>query len=47
MFTYTKYMIETNHFPVEFITDDLYHSGMDDDILVSVPITNSSGWTAD
>ena len=33
MFTYTKYMIETNHFPVEFITDDLYHSGMDDDIL--------------
>jgi hypothetical protein len=33
MFTYTKYMIETNHFPVEFMTDDLYHSGMDDDIL--------------
>ena len=33
MFTYTKYMIEANHFPVEFMTDDLYHSGMDDDIL--------------
>ena len=33
MFTYTKYMVEANHFPVEFITDDLYHSGMDDDIL--------------
>ena len=33
MFTYTKYMIETNNLPVEFITDDLYHSGMDDDIL--------------
>ena len=32
MFTYTKYMIEANHFPVEFMTDDLYHSGMDDDI---------------
>ena len=26
-------MIEANHFPVEFMTDDLYHSGMDDDIL--------------
>lgn len=33
MFTYTKYMIEANNLPVEFITDDLYHSGMDDDIL--------------
>ena len=33
MFTYTKYMIEANDLPVEFITDDLYHSGMDDDIL--------------
>ena len=33
MFTYTKAMVEANHFPVEFITDDLYHSGLDDDIL--------------
>lgn len=33
MFTYTKYMLEANALPVEFITDDLYHSGMDDDIL--------------
>lgn len=33
MFTYTKYMIEANRLPIEFITDDLYHSGMDDDIL--------------
>ena len=33
MFTYTRYMIEANGFPVEFITDDLYHSGLDDDIL--------------
>lgn len=33
MFTYTKYMIEANRLPVEFVTDDLYHSGMDDDIL--------------
>ena len=33
MFTYTKYMVEENKFPVEFCTDDLYHSGLADDIL--------------
>ena len=33
MFTYTRYMIETNRFPVEFITEDLYHSDYVDDIL--------------
>ena len=33
MFTYTKYMVEENKLPVEILTDDLYHSGMDDDIL--------------
>jgi tRNA (guanine-N7-)-methyltransferase len=33
MFTYTKCMIEENHLPVEFITEDLYGSGLDDDIL--------------
>ena len=33
MFTYTKYMVEKNGLPVEFITDDLYHSGWVDDIL--------------
>ena len=33
MFTYTKYMVEKNQLPVEILTDDLYHSGMDDDIL--------------
>ncbi|NDW13167.1 tRNA (guanosine(46)-N7)-methyltransferase TrmB [Bacteroides sp. 214] len=33
MFTYTKYMIEENKLPVEFITEDLYHSGLVDDIL--------------
>lgn len=33
MFTYTRYMTEHNHLPVEFITDDLYHSGLADDIL--------------
>lgn len=33
MFTYTKYMIEENDLPVEFITEDLYHSGWVNDIL--------------
>lgn len=33
MFTYTKYMIEENQLPVEVSTDDLYHSGLADDIL--------------
>jgi len=33
MFTYTKYMVEHNHLPVDFITDDLYHSGLVDNIL--------------
>ena len=33
MFTYTKYMIEANRLPVEFMTEDLYHSDLVDDIL--------------
>ena len=33
MFTYTKYMVERNHLPVEVMTEDLYHSGMADEIL--------------
>ena len=33
MFTYTKCMIEHNHLPVEVMTEDLYHSGMADEIL--------------
>lgn len=33
MFTYTKYMVERNRFPVRYVTDDLYHSDLVDDIL--------------
>jgi len=33
MFTYTRYMIEENKLPVEVITEDLYNSGMADEIL--------------
>lgn len=33
MFTYTRFMLEVNKLPVEFITENLYHSGLVDDIL--------------
>lgn len=33
MFTYTRCMVEENRLPVEFMTEDLYHSGLVDDIL--------------
>ena len=33
MFTYTRYMVEHNHLPVEVMTEDLYHSGLADEIL--------------
>jgi len=33
MFTYTRYLIERNHLPVEVMTEDLYHSGLADEIL--------------
>lgn len=33
MFTYTTYMVSVNKLPVDFRTDDLYHSGLVDDIL--------------
>jgi len=33
MFTYTNYMVQENKFLVLFVTEDLYHSGLVDDIL--------------
>lgn len=33
LFTYTQLMIESNHYAVNVLTDDLYQSGMADDIL--------------
>ena len=33
MFTYTRCMIEENHLPMDVLTEDLYHSGMADEIL--------------
>ena len=43
MFTYTKYMIEANRLPVEFMTEDLYHSDLVDDILGIRLIMNNNG----
>lgn len=33
MYTYTQYMVSHNALPVKFSTDDLYHSGLVDNIL--------------
>ena len=33
MYTYTCEMVKTNGYPVQVSTDDLYHSGITDDIL--------------
>lgn len=33
LYVYTKALIEINHLPVQYITDDLYHSNIVDDIL--------------
>ena len=33
LFTYTHYMVEHNRLPLLAETDDLYHSGLDDEIL--------------
>ena len=33
MFTYTKYMVQENNLPVDFMTEDLYGSGLVDEIL--------------
>ena len=34
MFTYTRCMVEANRLPVEYQTDDLYHSGIDEDLSI-------------
>ncbi|KAA6326294.1 tRNA (guanine-N(7)-)-methyltransferase [termite gut metagenome] len=45
LFTYTRCMIEENRLPVECITDDLYHSGLADDIL-SIKTYYEQQWIA-
>ena len=48
MYTYTwDGKSKSSVHPVLFSNDDLYHSGLTDNILsISRPIMNSSGWTA-
>jgi tRNA (guanine-N7-)-methyltransferase len=45
LFTYTRYMIEENKLPIEFITENLYHSGLTDDIL-SIKTHYEQQWIA-
>ncbi|KAA6334508.1 tRNA (guanine-N(7)-)-methyltransferase [termite gut metagenome] len=45
LFTYTRCMVEENQLPVEFITEDLYHSGLADDIL-SIKTYYEQQWIA-
>ncbi|KAA6316982.1 tRNA (guanine-N(7)-)-methyltransferase [termite gut metagenome] len=45
LFTYTRCMIEENQLPMEFITEDLYHFGLADDIL-SIKTYYEQQWIA-
>ncbi|KAA6331716.1 tRNA (guanine-N(7)-)-methyltransferase [termite gut metagenome] len=45
LFTYTRYMIEENKLPIEFITENLYHSCLTDDIL-SIKTHYEQQWIA-
>ncbi|KAA6317233.1 tRNA (guanine-N(7)-)-methyltransferase [termite gut metagenome] len=45
LFTYTRCLIEENRLPVEFITEDLYHSDLADDIL-SIKTYYEQQWIA-
>ncbi|KAA6349408.1 tRNA (guanine-N(7)-)-methyltransferase [termite gut metagenome] len=45
LFAYTRYMIEENRLPIELITENLYHSGLKDDIL-SIKTHYEQQWMA-
>jgi tRNA (guanine-N7-)-methyltransferase len=45
LFTYTRCMLEENQLLMEFITEDLYHSGLADDIL-SIKTYYEKQWIA-
>lgn len=44
LFTYTKEMVAANHFPVQYCTDDLYHSDINDDMLLSIQTYYEQQW---
>ena len=47
MFAYTRCMIEKIIFRLDVLTEDLYHSGMADEILSIKTYYDNSGWTVD
>ena len=49
LFTYTTYMVEKNHLPIEFRTEDLYHDDRIDDAtkkILSIQTYYESMWIA-
>ena len=44
LFTYTQEMVNANSFPVLFSTTDLYHSDINDDILLSIQTYYEQQW---
>lgn len=44
LFTYTEEMVKANNFPVNFLTRDLYHSDINDDVLLSIQTYYEQQW---
>ena len=44
LFTYTTYLVEKNSLPVVFRTEDLYHSVMPDEKILSIQTYYESMW---
>ena len=44
LFTYTCEMVKANAFPVLFSNDDLYHSDLDDELLLSIQTYYEQQW---
>ncbi len=44
LFTYTSEMVKANNFPTLFRTEDLYHSDINDDILLSIQTYYEQQW---
>ncbi len=44
LFTYTSAMVEANHFNVNFRTEDLYHSDLNDEVLLSIQTYYEQQW---
>lgn len=44
LFTYTSEMVKANQFPVLYRTDDLYHSDINDEVLLSIQTYYEQQW---